>query len=366
MPGSEPGRPTAEAIVLVGGQGTRLRPLTIVTPKPMLPTAGVPFLAHQICRLAGAGLRRIVLATAYLPDAFTGHFGDGAAYGVELDYVTEERPLGTGGAIRNAVDRLRGGPDEPVVVLNGDVLSGHDLSAQLTRHAERDADVTLHLTAVENPRAFGAVPVDESGRVTAFLEKTPRPVTNRVNAGCYVFRRRVLERIPAGRPVSVERETFPGLLAEGFVVIAHDQQAYWLDVGTPAAYVRGSADLVLGRLPSAALPGPPGPWWAAVDAEVATDALLTGGSALGPGVRVGAGAVVDGSVILARASIADRAVVRRSAIGTGAEIGTGAVLEDVVVADGARVGAGNEFRSGARIWTDAEIPPRSVRFSSDL
>ena len=204
-----------EAVLLVGGQGTRLRPLTVTTPKQMLPVAGVPLLTHQITRLRDAGVGHVVMATSYRAEAFSGYFGDGDALGVAITYAFEDEPLGTGGAIGNVSGLLRSGPDDPVVVLNGDNLSGHDLAGQLAQHHRTESDVTLHLVEVEDARAFGCVPCDDEGRVLAFLEKMPEPVTHWVNAGCYVFRRSVVDTIPSGRPVSVERETFPGLLASG-------------------------------------------------------------------------------------------------------------------------------------------------------
>jgi mannose-1-phosphate guanylyltransferase len=357
----------AEAVLLVGGRGTRLRPLTIATPKPLLPTGGVPFLAHVLAGARAAGIERVVLATSYRAEEFRGAFDGRLAGldGLELVHVDEREPLGTGGAIRNAAQQLRSGPGDPVVVLNGDVLSGHDLLAQLAAHAAAEADVTLHLTQVEDPRAYGCVPTDGSGRVTAFLEKTPEPVTDRVNAGCYVFRREVIDRIPPGRPVSVERETFPELLAEGRRLLGHLDQAYWLDVGTPAAYVRGACDLVLGRLPSAALPGPPGDRLVLAGADVAADATVDGGSTVGAGATVGPAARVTGSVLFDGARVGTGAVVRDSVLAAGAQVGSGCVLDGVVVGDRARVGAGNELRHGARVWVDATVPANTLRFSSD-
>ena len=355
----------AEAILLVGGKGTRLRPLTIDTAKPMLPVAGVPFLTHQLARLRSAGVEHVVLATSYRAETFEDHFGDGSALGLAIDYVTETEPLGTGGGIRNVAELLHGDPDDAVLILNGDVLSGHDLSGQLAAHAAARADVTLHLVRVEDPRAFGCVPTDASGRVTAFLEKMPEPVTDQINAGCYVFRRGVVDAIPAGRPVSVERETFPDLLAAGAVVQGFLDSSYWLDVGTPAALVRGSCDLVLGRVASPALPGPTGQALVLAGAEVAADAVVGGGTTVGEGARVGAGARVEGSVLLPGAVVGDGATVRASVVGAGAVVGPGTVLDDVVVGDRARVGSGVELRSGARVWSDAVLPDGSVRFSSD-
>src|SRR5262249_49200180 len=187
-----------EAILLVGGKGTRLRPLTLSAPKPLLPTAGVPFLAHQLTRAAECGITHVVLATSYRAEMFAEAFGDGSSFGLSIEYVYESTPLGTGGGIRNAASRLRGGPDDPVVILNGDILSGHDLPAQVDLHRKKDAAVTLHLVEVDDPSRYGCVPTDGSGRVTDFLEKTPNPVTNRINAGCYVFRRLGIDAIPAG------------------------------------------------------------------------------------------------------------------------------------------------------------------------
>jgi mannose-1-phosphate guanylyltransferase len=354
-----------EAILLVGGQGTRLRPLTISTPKPLLPTAGVPFLAHQLARAAAAGISRVILATAYRAQMFADEFGDGSQFGLELTCVQEDTPLGTGGAIRNAATSLRSGPDDPVVVLNGDILSGHDLGAQLETHAKADAAVTLHLVEVPDPAAFGCVPTDESGQVTAFLEKIPHPPTNRINAGCYVFRRSVIDTIPAGQVVSVERVTFPGLIAAGQVVMGYPDTAYWLDVGTPAAYVQGSCDLVLGKLASPALPGPCGQALVLAGAQVDASAQVDGGSVIGAGCQVGAGARISGSVLFGGAVIAAGAVVTASVIGARAQVGAGTVLDGAVIGDDAVTGDGNELRHGLRLWPGAQLGPVSVRFSTD-
>ena len=324
-------REPLEAILLVGGQGTRLRPLTLSAPKPLLPTAGVPFLAHLLARMAAGGVTHVVLATCYKSDMFASVLGDGSAFGLSIDYVQEEVPLDTGGGIRNAASSLRGtGSADPVVVLNSDVLSGHDLGAQVDLHIKTDAAVTLHLVEVADPAPFGVVPTEASGRVTAFLEKTPAPVTNRINAGCYVFRREVIDQIPAGRRVSVERETFPGLIEAGALVMGYHESAYWLDVGTPQTFVRGSCDLVLGRLPAPAVPGPAGP-----------------------------------SLLLAGAAIGEGAVVRDSIVGRGAIVAPGAVLDEAVIGDGAYIGSGNELGRGIRVWPDVRLEPTSIRFSSD-
>jgi mannose-1-phosphate guanylyltransferase len=360
-------REPLEAIVLVGGQGTRLRPLTLSAPKPLLPTAGVPFLAHMLARAAAGGVTHVVLATCYKADMFAECFGDGAAFGLSIDYVQEDVPLDTAGGIRNAAGSLfGGGPADPVVVLNSDILSGHDLGAQVDQHSKKDAAVTLHLVEVADPSRFGVVPTDDSGRVTAFLEKTPNPATNAINAGCYVFRRDVIDQIPAGRRVSVERETFPGLIEAGELVMGYHESAYWLDVGTPQTFVRGSCDLVLGRLPAPAVPGPAGPRLLLEGASVAGDASVSGGTVVGAGASVAAGATVFGSVLFDSAVVGEGAVVRDSILGRGAVVAPGAVVEDSVIGDGAFIGSGNELAHGIRVWPGVRLEPTSIRFSSDI
>lgn len=331
----------------------------------MLPTAGVPFIAHQLARAREAGVDHVVLATSYRAETFEEYFGDGSALGLDLEYVTETKPLGTGGGIRNVADRLRAKPDEPVLVLNGDVLSGHDIAAQLALHERNDAAVTLYLTEVDDARAFGCVPIDDAGRVTAFLEKMPQPVTNLINAGCYVFRRDVIDSIPYGQPVSVERETFPELLAAGAVVMGCVDSAYWLDLGTPGAFVRGSCDLVRGIAPSPALPGPTGERLILDGATVSSTAHVHGGSCIGARVSIGENATIDGSVVFDDAVIDAGALVRASVVGRGAHVGAGAVLDGVVIGDGAEIGEHNELLAGMRIWPGVVLPPVSIRFSSD-
>lgn len=355
--------PDVDAVVLVGGQGTRLRPLTLSRAKPMLPTAGVPFLAHLLSRIASAGVRHVVLGTSYLADTFADYFGDGAQFGLELEYVVEDEPLGTGGGIRNVASRLRA---STTLVFNGDVLAGTDLRALLATHRGAGADVTLHLVRVADPRAFGCVPTTPEGRVTAFLEKTENPPTDQINAGCYVFRREVLEQIPAGRPVSVERETFPGLLAAGNHVQAHVDAAYWRDFGTPADLVAGSADLVRGLVPSAALPGPTGPALVLERAQVATDAVISGGSTIGAGAVVEAGARVDGALLFDGAVVGEGAIVERSVLGVGARVAAGAHVRGAVLGDRSAVGERCELLDGLRLWPDVELPAGSVRFSAEV
>jgi mannose-1-phosphate guanylyltransferase len=352
-----------DAVVLVGGMGTRLRPLTLSAPKPMLPTAGLPFLTHLLSRIADAGIAHVVLGTSYKAGVFESEFGDGSKLGLQIDYVVEDEPLGTGGGIANVTEKLR---YNTALVFNGDVLSGADLGALLDCHENNGADVTLHLVRVGDPRAFGCVPTDSEGVVTAFLEKTQDPPTDQINAGCYVFKREVIDRIPKGRALSVEREVFPGLLSDGLRVCGYVDSTYWRDMGTPDEFVRGSADLVRGIAPSPALRGHRGEQLVHDGAAVAPGALLIGGTVVGRGAEIGAGARLDGAVIFDGVHVGAGAVIERSIIGFGARIGPRALIRDGVIGDGADIGARCELLRGARVWPGVAIPDGGIRYSSDV
>jgi len=299
-------------ILLVGGRGTRLKPLTNETPKPMLPVAGIPITEHQILAAKKAGITTVVLATSYLSEVFTPYFGDGSKWGMKLLYAVEEEPLGTGGAIRNAAALLGG--DENVVIFNGDVLSHHDISAQIKFHEVKKSDVTLHLISVEDARAFGCVPTDADDRVTAFLEKMDNPITNSINAGCYVFNRAVIDQIPVGKVVSVERETFPALVASGRPVFGYKEQSYWLDVGTPAALFKGSRDAVGAEFKV----GP--------DSLIGPDCKISGGSSIGAKCQIGQGVTIIDSIICDGVVIADGASITHSFLAPGAAVDAGAQI----------------------------------------
>lgn len=351
-----------DAVILVGGRGTRLRPLTVSTPKPMLPTAGYPFLAHLLARIKDAGMEHVVLGTSYKAEVFEEYFGDGSDYGLEIEYVVEEEALGTGGAIRNVYDKLRA---DNVMVFNGDVLSGADLGAIVQTHVEKDADVTLHLVRVPDPRAFGSVPTDADGNVEAFLEKTEDPPTDQINAGCYVFKRSVIGDIPAGRVVSVERETFPGLLSAGAKVVGHVDSSYWRDMGRPSDFVQGSSDVVRGIAYSPLLAGRTGESLVDPSAGVAAGVILMGGTTVGRGCEIGAGARIDDSVIFDGVTIEPGASVRNSIIAAGARIGANSRITDCVIGEGAQIGARCELQGGMRVFPGVVIPDSGVRFSPD-
>ena len=305
-------------ILLVGGFGTRLKPLTNQTPKPMLPVGGLPVTEHQLIAAKKAGITTVILATSYLSEVFIPYFGDGSKWGMQLKYAVEKEPLGTGGAIRNAAELIdlesAKAAHEEFVIFNGDVLSHHSIAAQLDFHRKHQADVTLHLINVEDARAFGCVPTDKDGRVTAFLEKMDNPVTNAINAGCYVFSPSVILDIPRSKVVSVERETFPNLVNSGRPVFGYNEQSYWLDIGTPAALFRGSRDFVNG------------PFVAGESTTFGQDSLATGGSSIGSNCRIGQGVRIDNSIIGDGVKIGDGAQIRNSFILHGSEVAAGAQI----------------------------------------
>lgn len=317
-----------KAVVLVGGEGTRLRPLTYRTPKPLLPIANVAFLERQLDWLASHGVDEVVLSLGYLPDAFVEHFPDECYGDVKLRFVVEDEPLGTAGGIRFAAE----GIEQRLVVCNGDVLTALDLTALLRFHDERGAEATIALTRVEDPSAFGVVPTRADGEVVAFVEKPPRDQapTHWINAGTYVLEPSVLHTIPPRLNVSIERETFPRMLDRPGRLFGMRSDAYWLDIGTPAKFFEAHVDVLAG-----AVGQPPAPdaveqapqVWVQPGAEIATDAQLSGpvlvgrdarigvgarlsSAFVGPGVTLGAGATVERAVLLAGTHVADGETVR--------------------------------------------------------
>ncbi len=328
------------AVVLVGGEGTRLRPLTSTVPKPLLPIAGQPFLERQLSWLARHGVTEAVLSLGYLPDAFETHFVDDEFEGVRLRYAVEPYPLGTAGAIRFAAEAA--GVDERFVVCNGDVLTTLDLGALTRFHAECAAEATIHLTRVDDPSAFGVVPTRDDGSVVAFVEKPPPGVapSDWVNAGTYVVEPSVLARIPVDLTVSIERETFPRMLDEGARLFALGTDDYWNDIGTPEKYLQAHTDTISGRVGRPPVGGAeeitPGVW-AQPDVDVARDATVRAPALLGRH------AVIEGGACLQNACVGVRSTVRK-----------GAELRDSVVLDGAWIGA-NARVAGSIVGTDAIV-----------
>ena len=312
------------AILLVGGMGTRLMPLTSKTPKPMLQVAGVPFTEHQIRKAAQAGITEIVLATSYKAELFEPYFGNGEKFGIKIKYAVEKTALGTGGGIRNAASLLE--DCDQVVIFNGDVLSGHDLSAQIKFHIKNNAEVTLYLTKVSDARAYGCVELSADSQVKSFLEKMENPVSDLINAGCYIFNRKVIDQIPANQIVSVERDTFPNLLSSGVKVCGYLDNSYWLDIGNPAALVKASADLITGVITSVATPKHSGDHLIAPGAQVSPSAIINLGTVIEPEVVVESNCQISGSIISKGAKIGANCKIINSIIAPDTQIEAGLVV----------------------------------------
>jgi mannose-1-phosphate guanylyltransferase len=324
------------AIILVGGEGTRLRPLTLELPKPVVPVLDRPFLRFQLDLLRKAGISDIVLCVAFRPERIRAVLGDGAADGVRLTYVLEETPLGTGGAVKNAEDAL----GDRVVVMNGDVLADMDLGAILKLHETTKASATIVLHPVDNPSAYGLVETEPDGRVRRFIEK-PKPeeiTTNKINAGLYVLETRTLPIMPKGVNYSIERGYFPSLIASGERVQAHTHGGYWIDIGTHQKYLQVHLDLLSRRFPHDIQAMPHGRGFVHETASVDTSATLDGAFYVGPGCRLGAGTKIeDGAALIADVQV-DGGTVRRSVLWSGVAVGEGSVIEGALLGNRVRVG----------------------------
>ena len=323
-------RPDAppQAVILVGGQGTRLRPYTLHTPKPMLPVLNRPFLEHTIALLKQGGVSEVILALGYLPGAIQGYFGDGSRAGVRLVYAVEDEPLGTAGAVKNAEPHI----GSTVVILNGDIFTELDIAEMLAFHRRREAVVTIALTWVENPSAFGVVEVDGDSRVRRFIEKpSPDQVTsNWINAGVYILEPEVLSHVPAGSHHMFEKGLFPHLIELGEPVYGYPYRGYWLDMGTMDNYLRLNRDLLLSEVGSPIITKM-GRDEVRHEGEVNIhpSAEITGPSLIGARCDIGRGARVTGPAV----------------IGTGCHIGEGAIMEKVVVWGGASIAASTRLEN---------------------
>jgi len=366
-----------KAVVLVGGQGSRLRPITYHVPKAMVPLRNRPFMSYMVDFLRAGGLDGVVLSLGYLPDPIQAYFEGRDLEGFSIDYAVEDHALGTAGGIKNAEGYLDGGP---LVVVNGDVLTGFDLKKAIAAHSGSDALATIVLTSVEDPTAYGLVEVDHDMRVRRFIEKpaADEVTTNLINAGIYVLEPEVLEMIPAGREVSIEREIFPELQSMGRLG-AHVSSSYWRDIGTPRSYIGASNDVLSGAVgagedfeflevhPSVGLgkgskilP----PVSIAEGCEVEVGATIGGRAALGRGCKVGEGATVEGSVLFDGAVVEAGATVRGSIVGPNARVEEGAIVRGLsVLGAGCCVGGYNVLDQGARINPGVVLPPKSIVFS---
>lgn len=319
-----------QAVILAGGKGTRLRPLTLHTPKPVMPLAGRPFLFYQLELLKRVDIKDVVLSLSYQPQKIEDVFGDGSHYGMRISYTVEPQPLGTAGAYKNARDII----DSPTVVFNGDILTDVDLAEVVAFHDARKAAVTIVLTPVENPRAYGLVETEEDGRVRRFLEKPKGDeiTTNTINAGIYVIDPEVLKHIPANEVFSFEYDLFPSLLEKGVPVYAFVSSRYWIDIGTPRRYLTASLDLLAGRLEGA--PVAPRTRGDRVDEKASVDEL----SWVDASATVKAGAQIVNSVVEANCVVEEKAVVENCVLRRSTRVGQSAAVRDSVAGMSCHIG----------------------------
>jgi mannose-1-phosphate guanylyltransferase len=365
-----------QAVILVGGEGTRLRPLTSTVPKPVVPLVDRPFIAFMLQWLRVHEIDDVIMSCGFLATSVRNVLGDGSAYGIKLRFVEEPDPRGTAGALKYA-ERLL---DERFLMLNGDVLTDIDLTGQIAQHERTGARATLALAPVTDPSAYGLVHLNEDRSVRDFLEKpSPDQIdTNLISAGAYVLQRDILQLVPPDRNVSIEREVWPALIGDGLYGFPAD--AYWLDIGTPERYLQGTFDIIEGNVETAVRERL-GEDWLAVDehaqihGRAIPPAVIERGVCVAPGahvgslvvlgenVYVGAGSRVERSVILSGAEIGAGCVLRDCVVAAGCRVGDGTRIEGgAILGEGVTVGAGNTIACGARIFPGVTLPDGAIRF----
>ena len=365
-----------QAVVLVGGEGTRLRPLTSKVPKPVVTLVDRPFMAYMLEWVRGHGVTDVVLSLGFLAGALRDVLGDGSQYGLTLHYVEEPEPLGTAGALKFAEEFL----DDRFLMLNGDVLTDIDLTAQIAQHEQTGATGTLALVPVEDPSAYGLVRLHEDAQVKEFVEKPSADQidTNLISAGAYVLERRVLDLIPAGRNVSIEREVWPRLVGDGLYGFAAD--TYWLDIGTPERYLQGTFDILEGNVHTG-VQERMGTTYLAIDDAARIDGRVVPPAVVGSGCHVAEGAHVGSLAVLGRGvRVGAGSTIERAVLLDGVEVGAGCHLTDCIVAPGAtlgehcvvaggavvgenaRIGAGNILRAGMKVFPDTVLADGAIRF----
>ncbi|MDO9410748.1 NDP-sugar synthase [Patulibacter sp.] len=369
---------STQAVILVGGKGTRLRPLTSNRPKPIVPLVDRPFMAYMLEWVASHGITDVVMCCGFLADQMVEEIGDGEAYGLHITWVSEPEPRGTAGALWYAHPHLR---DERFLMLNGDVLTDMDLSAQIAQHERTGATGTLALVPVEDPTAYGLVRLHEDQSVRGFLEKpTPEQIdTDLISAGAYVLEPSIFDLIPKDRLVSIEREVWPKLVGHGLYGCVH-RGKYWMDIGTPQRYLEGTQDILAWRVRTKVAErlrdGPVDPGatvgdGAVVDraslvdtgARVGDRATIGAGSIVGPGATIGDDAILQNAVVLAGATVGAGARLRDCIVGIDAVLGDGVVMSDAaMVGDGAHVAEGNVLSHGLRVGPGAQVAPGTLWF----
>jgi len=352
-----------QALLLVGGEATRLRPLTCNMPKAMVPVLNIPFLEHVIRYLSGHGVNDIVLAQGHLPKLMDDYFQDGKRFGVKLTYSLEPKPMGTGGAIKYAEQYL----DDSFLVLNGDIFTDLDITAMLQLHRERKAKATISLTPVEDPTAYGVIETTANGKVTRFLEKPRREevTTNMINAGTLIFSKEVLKLIPADTNYSYERQLFPQLLQMGELICGFPSSAYWIDIGKPETYLQLHRDLLLGGVkgyeqskkvkmgegssihPEAQITGPV---VIGDNCTVGRGAKLTGPLVIGPENVIEGDAVLDSSITWQNTRFGAKANFKECLIANDCFFDDNVYAEQSVIGDHVKLSRNTRLGSGSRIW----------------
>lgn len=357
-----------KAVVLVGGEGTRLRPLTYDLPKPMVPICGNPFTQYQLDLMKQHNITEVIFSMGYKWSSFENHFGDGSQLGMKIQYVVEEYPLGTAGAIKNVEDFL---DEEDFLVFNGDILSEMDLTDIIDFHKRNKADCTIVLTPVENPTIYGVVELDENHRVHRFTEKPKKEEvrSNLINAGLYILKRDMLLRMEKGKKYSIERQIFPAMLTDGEMLFGYNYDGYWMDIGTPYKYLKANHDMVLGTMKfdigmkdgihtgsdfscskNAVINEPV---WIGDGVAIEEDAKIIGPAIIRNGCKIGKGAVIDGALLWENIKVGRGARIYRSLIGRNAEIGNLARLGNLcVVGSGEVINEGEVLETESRVYTN--------------
>lgn len=348
-----------QSIIIVGGEGTRLQPLTFKTPKPLLPIGGLSVIEYQINKLKTVGMQNVVLATGYKAEKFKKHFQNGKSFGMSIKYAYEETLLGTGGAIRNAYDLLPSAdPETPVIIWNGDIISNIDLQKMLNKFYYTKSDLMIYLTPVDNPRMYGLVELGPKDEIVKFVEKPKAKTkikTNMVNAGCYIIKRKLLGSFfPQNVTISVEREIFPDLIKEEIKAFGYVTEDLWFDIGTPEKYLQTNILAAQNKIIGIKLPE--------IKYETATNE--TGTTIISKQAAIPESATIANSMIEEGVKIGEKSTIINSYVGKNTYIGANTVITGAIIGDGAHIGDLNEIPSGARINHHARIEKQAIRFTN--
>jgi mannose-1-phosphate guanylyltransferase len=377
----EKGDKKMKGVILAGGKGTRMRPLTYHTPKPMLPLVTRPFMEYFILRLKQYGINEIILSTGYLPDAFNKYFGNGKDFGVRLIYVTEEEPLGTCGAVKNVEKYLE---NETFLVFNGDILTSINLKSMISFHKSKKSDITISLAPVEDPTAYGLVPVDKNSRVKEFLEKPSMEEinTNLINAGTYIIEPHIMGHVPQGENYSFERELFPKVLKLGYNIYGFVYNGYWLDVGTPEKYMSAHYDILDKKIPfnfpnKKVYPNvyigdgtkyskeniTIGPIVIGEKTILGDDVKIMPNTVVGSNCKIASGTSISASIIFDGCSIGKDCIIRNSIIAGNVKVGNNVKIEgNSIIGDNSAVAANNVLKNGIRINVDCAVSEGQISF----